>query len=443
MVNNSLPSLTTARLSLFPNSIRIRSDALDIGGQSLTQLADQFGTPLYIYDLATLDANVEAYRAALSRHYPGSAEITYAGKAFLCNAIAQWAHLHELWVDCTGAGEIGIAVAAGVPRENILVHGVNKSAADLASALKHAATIVVDNLTELGRIGDLVARSNRGAPDLWLRLQPGLAVQTHHSHTQTGQSDSKFGMTAEELKQAAAICKEQHLPLRGLHFHQGSNFRDPSPLIPAIALATELVRHLGLGEPWHLSPGGGWGVAYHEDELPQPEIEEYIRVVSEAVLNECQRSDLTLPILHLEPGRSLIARAGVALYRVGTVKQRNGKYWLLTDGGMTDNPRYALYGSKYSCLPAVNVSREMSAPVNIAGPNCESGDILVEDLLMPKLEVGELIAIPVSGAYHLSMSSNYNGALRPAVVFLENGNARLVTKREELQALSNRDLFLG
>src|SRR5258708_27516087 len=213
VVNNSLPSLTTARLSLFPNSIRIRSDALDIGGQSLTQLADQFGTPLYIYDLATLDANVEAYRAALSRHYPGSAEITYAGKAFLCNAIAQWAHLHELWVDCTGAGEIGIAVAAGVPRENILVHGVNKSAADLASALKHAATIVVDNLTKLGRIGDLVARSNRGAPDLWLRLQPGLAVQTHHSHTQTAQSDTKFGMTAEELKQAPATCKEQHLTL--------------------------------------------------------------------------------------------------------------------------------------------------------------------------------------------------------------------------------------
>jgi diaminopimelate decarboxylase len=270
---------------------------------------------------------------------------------------------------------------------------------------------------------------------IWLRLLPGVAVHTHHTHTQTGQHDSKFGMTREELLEAANFCKQHDLPLAGIHFHQGSNFRDPEPLIPAIDMALDLAKEIGFNGEWHFCPGGGWGMAYHEDELPNPSIESYVRGIAEAVVEGCKSRGLVLPQLHLEPGRSLIARAGVAVYHVGAVKKRPGKTWLLVDGGMADNPRFALYGARYSCLPVTGPGREGSRQVSIAGPFCESGDILIEELPMPEIQEGELIAIPVAGAYQLSMASNYNGARRPAVVWLEGQGAKLIVKRETIQDL--------
>ncbi|MBI4762431.1 MAG: diaminopimelate decarboxylase [Chloroflexota bacterium] len=427
------------RLDLFPVSTKIERDTLTIAGHNLASLADLYGTPLYIYDRATVDFAAKAYTDALSAYYPAPSHITYAGKAFLCKAIAQWTQAHGFFVDCTGEGEIAIALAGGVPREKILVHGVNKSSADLKSALQDAGTIVVDNLTELEGIGKQVDRYTGKQVSLWLRLLPGVAVHTHHAHTQTGQHDSKFGMTREEILQAAHICKSKNLPLKGIHFHQGSNFRDPEPLIPAIELALDLAKEIGFIGEWHFCPGGGWGVAYHEDELPHPSIENYVRGIAEAVVEGCRVRGLDLPHLHLEPGRSLVARAGVAVYRVGAVKRRDSKTWILVDGGMADNPRFALYGARYSCLPVQAPGRERSERVSIAGPYCESGDVVIEDLPMPKVEDGELIAIPVSGAYHLSMSSNYNGARRPAVIWLEEGNARLIVRRETAADLLRRE----
>lgn len=427
------------RLGLFPVSTKIQNDSLTIAGHDLASLADRYLTPLYIYDRATLDLSAQTYTDALSAHYPAPSKVTYAGKAFLCKAIAAWTQSHGFLVDCTGQGEIGIAVAAGVPREHILVHGVNKSLDDLNSALEHAGTIVVDNLTELKRIHSQLTNYQSPIPDIWLRLLPGVAVHTHHAHTQTGQHDSKFGMTREELLEAAEYCKEYNLPLAGIHFHQGSNFRDPEPLIPAIDMALDLAKEIGFSGEWHFCPGGGWGVAYHEEELPNPSIEGYVRGIAEAVIEGCQARGLKLPHLHLEPGRSLIAQAGVAVYRVGAVKRRGEKTWLLTDGGMADNPRFALYGARYSCLPVQAPGRERSERVSVAGPYCESGDIVIEDLPMPKVEEGELIAIPVSGAYHLSMSSNYNGARRPAVLMLEEGKVKLIQRRETNEDLLRRD----
>ena len=438
---NTKPSFLD-RLALFPDSMRIQHDSLTIAGHDLASLADLYGTPLYIYDRATLDTSVKAYMDALAAYCPATAHITYAGKAFLCTAIAQWTQQHDLFVDCTGEGEITIAVAGGVPREHILVHGVNKSPADLKSAIQHAGTIVVDNLTELSRLVTSNFSPITHYSNLWLRLIPGIAVQTHHSHTQTGQHDSKFGMTREEVLEAARICKKENLPLKGIHFHQGSNFRDPEPLIPAIDMALDLAKEIGFKDEWHFCPGGGWGMAYHEDELPNPPIESYVRGIGEAVTDGCQQRGLNLPHLHLEPGRSLIARAGVAIYRVGAIKRRGERMWLLTDGGMADNPRFALYGARYSGLTVAGLSREMSAKVHIAGPYCESGDVIIEDLPMPDVKEGELIAIPVAGAYHLSMSSNYNGARRPAVLWLEEGNARLIVRRETEEDLLRRDLSL-
>jgi diaminopimelate decarboxylase len=436
--NTSLSIRLTDRLSLFPDSTSVENDSLVIAGHDLASLAADHGTPLYIYDRATLDSSVKSYTDALSAVYPAASKITYAGKAFLCKAIAEWTQVHDLLVDCTGEGEIAIAAAGGVPRGNILVHGVNKSTADLKAALKYAGTIVVDNLTELNRIY-VTLRSQQSLPqsdiNLWLRLLPGVPVRTHHSHTQTGQHDSKFGMTPEEIRDAAEFCREHHLPLKGIHFHQGSNFRDPEPLIPAIDMALDLAGEIGFSGEWHFCPGGGWGAAYHEDELPGPSLEGYVRGIAEAVVEGCQARGLDLPHLHLEPGRSLVARAAVAVYRVGTRKKRAGRTWLLVDGGMADNPRFALYGAGYTCLPVAGVGREATGKVSIAGPYCESGDILIEDLSMPDVREGEWIAIPVAGAYQLSMSSNYNGARRPAVLMLEQGKAGLIIRRETVQDL--------
>lgn len=435
------------RLALFPDSARIQNDSLFIAGQDLAALADRYETPLYIYDRLTLEAAVKSYTDALSTYYPSPSHITYAGKAFLCKAIAEWTQTHDLFVDCTGEGEITIAVAGDVPRENILVHGVNKSIADLLSAMKYADTIVVDNFTELKHIrllnrqlGSLEAIAEAIPKNLWLRLLPGVAVRTHHAHTQTGQQDSKFGMPRAEILEAAEFCKEHNLPLKGIHFHLGSNFRDPEPLIPAIDMALDLAKEIGFAGGWHFCPGGGWSVAYHEDELPNPPIESYVRGIAESVIAGCHQRGLDLPHLHLEPGRSLIARAGVAIYRVGAVKRRAERTWLLTDGGMADNPRHALYGSRYSCLTVAGIGRERTEKVSMGGPYCESGDVLIEDLLMPKVEEGELIAIPVAGAYHMSMASNYNGARRPAVVWLEEGHERLIVRRETVQDLLKNQL---
>ena len=429
------------RLPLFPDTIKIENDTLTIAGQGLDSLADEYGTPLYIYDCATMDNAVIQYKDALASSYPRLASVTYAGKAYLSTALAQWTQRHGLWLDCTGEGEIAIAQASGIPRDNILVHGVNKSDADLKAAIQHAGTIVVDNLSELSRLANQFLHINSQFPEIWLRLQPGLAVTTH-VYTQTGQRNSKFGLGREELMEAVLLCQKHGLPLTGLHFHQGSQFRDPAPLKPAIELALDLAKQIVFSGKWHFSPGGGWGVAYHEDELPQPEIEAYINLIAKTVIQACQQHGLDLPYLHLEPGRSIVARAGVAIYRVNTVKRQGERTWLLVDGGMADNPRHALYGAKYSCLSVAGPNRERSERVHIAGPYCESGDILIEDLPMPKVNEGDLIAVPMSGAYHLSMSSNYNGARRPAVVWLENRGVRLIQRRETTDDLIQRDVIL-
>jgi diaminopimelate decarboxylase len=427
------------RLDLFPDTTKIENETLIISGLNLASLAEEYGTPLYLYDRATLDNAVAAYRSALEG-YGGGTGLTYAGKAFLCIAIAEWTQQHGLWLDCTGFGEIAIAVAAGIPKAHILVHGVNKSSADLEAACTSAGIIVVDNLTELSHLVDLSQRRN--LPNLWLRLQPGLAVDTH-TYTQTGHTGSKFGMTAEEVVEAANVCRANDLPLRGLHFHQGSQFRDPAPLGPAIEIALDLVDELRLAPGWTLCPGGGWGVAYHEDDLPQPDIAAYVRFVVEAVQTGCARRGLDLPRLHLEPGRSLVARAGVALYCVGAVKRSNDRVWILLDGGLADNPRPALYGAKYSALPVRVPKRPVEGPVSFAGPYCESGDVLIESLTMPKVHEGDVIAVPISGAYQISMSSNYNGARRPTILWLENGHAQVIRERETPEDLFRRDRRLA
>jgi diaminopimelate decarboxylase len=439
------------RLGLFPVSTKIGDDGshthLRIADYSLVEMAERFGTPLYLYDQATMETSLVEYQQVLKRYYPGETAITYAGKAFLCLAMAQWVNRRGLWLDCTGASEIQIAVAADFDRHRLLVHGVNKNPQDIATALKHAGTIVVDHLSELRQLA--AANHNQPAaviiPNLWLRLRPGVAVETHHVYTQTGQEDSKFGMSFSEAREAIQFCLEHELPLTGVHFHQGSKFHDPKPLASAIEATLDWIASVYKTSGWLpqvFSPGGGWGVAYHEDDLPHPDIETYAQFISECLVKGCQLRGLPIPILHIEPGRSLIARAGVAVYRVGAVKHTTGRRWLLVDGGMTDNIRPALYGASYSALPVIDPERTPVGTAWIGGPYCESGDILIENLPLPDLHEGELLAIPISGAYQISMSSNYNGACRPAVVWLDGKAEHLIIKRETPADLLRRNLPL-
>jgi diaminopimelate decarboxylase len=437
-----------SRLALFPVTTQVKTQqgrtGLTVGGCDLIELAQQYGTPLYVYDQATLDAALEAYRAALARFYPGATGITYAGKAFLCVAMAQWVHRRGLWLDCTGAGEINVAVSAAMGRDRIVVHGSNKGQADLEAAVAQAGTIVVDNLTELQRLITLFQQLKLQVPELWLRIRPGLAVATH-AYTQTGQQDSKFGMSASEVMEAAQVCYRYDLPLTGLHFHLGSQFREPAPLEFAFDVMLDLVAALRARIGWLpqvLCPGGGLGCLYHEEDPPPPPIEEYVRFVAEHLLAGCRRRELPLPRLQLEPGRSLIARAGVALYQIGTVKRTERRRWLLLDGGLADNPRPALYGARYTALPVLDPGCPNSDPAWLAGPYCESSDVLIEALPLPDLQPGEWLAVPMSGAYHLSMASNYNGTCKPAVLWLGKGTAHLIQEREQVDALIRRDRHL-
>lgn len=435
------------RLPLFPITTQVMDSAigpaLTIGGVDLNALAQQYGTPLYVFDQATMDTAAGRYREALARNYPGEAGVTFAGKALLMTAAAQWVQRQGFLLDCTGAGEINIATNADLSSHQILVHGVNKSPEDLAAAVAHGGVIVVDNPLELGRLAQFAARGHT-LPELWLRVRPGVAVDTH-AYRQTGQHDSKFGFSPNEAMIAVDMALGQGLPVTGFHFHQGSQFFDPTPIGPGIDTVLDLVQTLHQRHTWlpkTISPGGGWGVAYHEDELPQPLIDAYIAFIAQRMIEGCQLRGLSLPRLQVEPGRSLVARAGVALYRVGAIKETPTRRWLLLDGGMADNPRPALYGARYSALPVNNPDRPYIGPAWLAGPYCESGDVLAEGLPMPAVTVGELVAVPASGAYHINMASNYNGARKPAVVWIRDGEAFLVQRRETLNDLVARDFAL-
>jgi diaminopimelate decarboxylase len=356
------------RLALFPISTKIKHDSLTIAGHDIASLADRYLTPLYIYDRATLDSCAADYQSALRKYYPAPSHVTYAGKAFLCKAIAAWTQTHGFFVDCTGEGEIAIALAGGVPREHILVHGVNKSIPDLQAAIKHAGTIVVDNPSELKQIKSLFPIPNSRFPSLWLRLLPGVAVHTHHAHTQTGQHDSKFGMTRDEIHGSReGIAKSTNSRSQGF-----TSTRVPTSATrsrcspPATWRSTSPKRSVsgvsGISVP---AAGGGWRIM--RTNCRNRPLRVTCAGIAESVAEGCQARGLDLPHLHLEPGRSLIAQAGVAVYRVGAVKRRGEKTWLLTDGGMADNLRFALYGARYSCLPVAGVSRERSERVSVAG----------------------------------------------------------------------------
>lgn len=419
--------------------------ALTLGGCALPDLVQRFGSPLYIYDGATLDAAAAGYQAALAAHYPGPGAVAYAAKAWLCTATARWAAARGLGLDVVSGSELAIALHAGFPAAQIHFHGNNKSRAELAAALAAGVgRIVVDHAGELELINEL-ARGLGRRQAIWLRINPDVAVDTH-SHTRTGHAASKFGLALADGTAAAAVaraCALPHLHLLGLHSHIGSQFRDPAPLVAATQRVMRFAGEMQRTTGWQIaefSPGGGWAVPYTpaqaEGLLP---VEEALEPLAAAVVAGCGEQALPLPRLVVEPGRSLVARAGVAVYTVGAVKQAGDTLYAFIDGGLADNPRPALYDAAYHALLANRQGAAERIRVHVAGPYCETGDVLIYDLELPPLQPGDLLAVPVSGAYQLSMASNYNGALRPAVVWVEAGQARLVQRRETVADLLRRD----
>jgi len=436
---------------LWPLGTRLdEAGELWLGGCAASALARQFGTPLYVFHETTLREGARAYRNLLLRCYPGSSEVTYAAKAYLCLALAQLFNQEGLGLDVVSGGELHVALKAGFPPARIHFHGNNKSQAELAEALTAGVgRIVVDNFDELAMLAEMAPAASRPT-FIWLRLSPGIQAHTH-SHIQTGHEDTKFGFSIASGDAERAVTMALRLPglvLAGLHTHIGSQIYEPEALAAAASRVIEfaaLMRERHGFQLRELSPGGGWGVPMTESDPPAP-LELYLEVLCGAVIAACQAHGLELPHLVLEPGRSLVARAGVALYRVGARKHVPGvRTFVSVDGGMADNIRPALYGASYTALAIRPGRRQEEARrevVTIAGRFCESGDILIRDIELPELRPGDLLAVPMAGAYTLAMASNYNLVARPAVVLVDEGRARVIQRRETYDDLTARDLPL-
>jgi diaminopimelate decarboxylase len=412
------------------------SGRLQVGGLDLLDLADEFGTPLFVYDEAHLRS-----RCAEAVEAWGDG-VAYATKAFLCLAMARLAHEEGLRLDVSTGGEMHVALAAGVPADRLVLHGNNKSVEELAAALDAGVgRIVVDSFDEIDRLETLLSGAHEGRRVRVLaRVTPGVKVHTHE-FVRTGQDDSKFGFGVSSGAAARAVARLAELAARdvvafvGIHAHLGSQVFALDPFAQAIEVLAQFFAPLGLDE---LVVGGGLGVPYINAEEAPP-----MAQWASSVRRACRAAGIPDSVhVSAEPGRSIVAAAAITLYRVGTVKEVPGyRTYVSVDGGMSDNPRPVLYGSGYEAF----LPRETDAPrprsVRVVGKHCETGDVIVSEGFVPAdLAVGDILATPVTGAYGHSMASNYNKVPRPAVVFVADGAARVVVRRESLDDLLRLDL---
>ena len=417
-------------------------DHLVIGGSDVIELAVNFGTPLYIYDETTLRQQCTEFRTEFARHYPDS-EVIYADKAFLNPALVRILKDEGLGLDCVSAGEISIAREAGFPLHRAFFHGNNKSVEELKLALKwQVGRIVVDNFHEMDMLKQIAAAEG-ARPDILLRLSPAVDPHTH-KYISTGIIDSKFGFTLSDWEEAVAQASAApQLNLLGLHFHIGSLIHETEPYVLAIDKVLEFAAEMQQKHNFvlkELNTGGGFAIQYTRD-LPAPPIATYAEVIGGRITQKARELGMLAPRLIVEPGRSIVGRAGVAIYEIGAIKEiPDVRCYASVDGGMGDNIRPALYEASYEAVLANRVTEEPSTKVTIAGKFCESGDILIKDITLPTPAPGDIIALPGSGAYCLAMSSNYNASLRPAVVMVREGEIRLIRRRETFADLTRCDV---
>ena len=420
---------------------------LVLGGCDVVDLAREYGTPLYVFDEETLRGQCRAFRAAFEGAHP-QASVRYGAKAYVNRTIAAMVQEEGLGLDVVSGGELAVARAAGVPAERIDFHGNNKLPQELREAVAAGVGhVIIDNFYELDLLNRTAADLGRRQPVL-IRVSPGIDPHTH-AKTTTGTVDSKFGIpivTGQAAEAVAQALAAEALELRGLHFHLGSPIFETEPYVQAVEVVMEFAAAMRDRHGWTpavINAGGGMAVQYVREQ-PAPEPAAYARTLADALRRAAERHGLPLPALAVEPGRAIVARAGVALYTVGSSKDVPGvRKFVSVDGGMADNIRPAMYGSRYEALLASRPAAGPEERVTLAGRYCESGDLLVQDARLPRLEPGDLVAIPASGAYNLAMASNYNLALRPAVVLVKDGRARLMVRRETYDDLLRTDLFQG
>jgi len=417
-------------------------ERLLVGGCLLSDLARDYGTPLYVLDEATLRAACRAYRQALEEFYPGSSLALYASKANSSLAITALVASEGLGLDAVSAGELLTALQGGMPPDRIVLHGNNKSEEELELALAHRVTVVIDNWQDV-EILNRIAHSRQSPVRLLVRFTPGIECHTHE-YIRTGHLDSKFGFDPDQLEPVLrhlAGCRWAWLD--GLHAHIGSQIFELDPhrdLAAVLADALALAR--SLGHPCSdLNVGGGLGIRYVAADDP-PTIQDWVRTVAVAVAEACHGRNLTLPRLLCEPGRSLVATAGVTLYTLGSRKEIPGiRTYVSVDGGMSDNPRPITYQSRYTAVLADQPLAEAAGSFTVAGKHCESGDVLLRDVALPLPATGAVLAVFATGAYNASMASNYNRIPRPAAVLVHGGEAEVVQRREQPEELLRYDLL--
>ena len=432
----------TPRIKLFPETAEVNEEGhLTIGGCNTMQLASEFGTPLYIIDEMQIRRKCAEFRDF--RKYYTDTAVLYAAKALLNRTVLAILKEEGLGLDVVSGGELQIAVATDFPMNKVYFHGNNKSTEELRLAIENRiGRIVVDNFHELKILNDIAGEMNT-VQDILLRISPGIDPHTH-KYIATGIVDSKFGFLLTSADQAVAQAQSaSNLNLIGLHCHLGSLLFESEPYREAIRVMMNLAASLKQKYAFELKEfniGGGFAVQYTLDS-PAPDISYYAGIIASELVKHCNKLNLAQPRLIIEPGRAIIGQAGVALYKVGAIKDIPGiRRYVSVDGGMADNIRPALYESRYEALIANKASEAAKEKVTISGKFCESGDILINDISLPPVSSGDIIAIPDSGAYCLSMASNYNCAFKPAVVMVRKGKAQLIRRRETIDDLLSCDL---
>ncbi|MGW7059743.1 diaminopimelate decarboxylase [Streptomyces sp. NPDC054904] len=427
-------------LSVWPSSATpLPHGGLAVGGVPLTEIADRFDTPTYVLDEAEVRGRCRTYREA----FP-DADVLYAAKAFLSRAMIRWVQEEGLDLDVCSAGELELAVTAGFPPERIVLHGNAKSPQDLAAALRlGVGRIVIDSPSEIARIAAAVGPSGR--QKVMVRVVPGVSAGGHEK-IRTGTEGQKFGLSLTDggaQHAVARILGRPQLELTGLHCHIGSQITEVKPYLVALRRMIGLMARIrdthGLVLP-ELDMGGGHGIAYRPGE-PALDITALARRMRTELVDGCAAAGLPVPRLAVEPGRAVVGPAGVALYRVLAVKHTGENVFVAVDGGMSDNPRPALYGARYA--PRLVGRHSMTGPrtATVVGRHCEAGDVLASDVQLPgDVHPGDLLAVPVAGAYQLSMASGYNLVGRPAVVAVHEGTVRLLVRRETLEDYRSRDI---
>ncbi|WP_196000867.1 diaminopimelate decarboxylase [Clostridium sp. 1001271B_151109_B4] len=420
-------------------AMEIKSNELCIGGISCSDLVKEFGSPLYVMDENLLISTCKSYYDNF-KCKENNNRVAYAGKAFLTKAMCKLVNEQGLYLDVVSGGELFTAYKAGFPLNKVYFHGNNKSKGEIELGVKlGVGRFVVDNLDEMKMLNEEAGKNNV-KQDIYLRLTPGIEAHTH-DYIKTGQIDSKFGFApvGETIMNAVKIALDcENLNLRGLHCHIGSQIFETEPYKDAVEVMMNFMKEIK-DQTGHTIPeldlGGGFGIHYTDEDKPR-EPKEYCEVILNKVDEVCSKLNMERPILTIEPGRSIVGNSGTTLYTIGAIKNIEGvRTYVSVDGGMTDNIRPALYGAKYEMAIANKIDEKVNTRVAIAGKCCESGDIFIEDICIQKPEIGDILAVFSTGAYGFSMSSNYNKNPKAPVVFIKDGVARLVSKRQSYEEL--------